>query len=88
MGGEDLEKRDKLLALEDGLCDLQELAVEAGAETTSALLRAAILDVRQASASPNVLMDELPEQKSPRRSGAGHESTKRLSQLKESLQCE
>jgi hypothetical protein len=48
MGDEDAERRDKLLALEDGLCDLQILAVEAGVETTSALLRMAILDVRQA----------------------------------------
>jgi len=48
MGDDDLEKRDKLLALEDGLCELQERAVEAGLETTSALLRMAILDVREA----------------------------------------
>jgi len=48
MGDDETERRDKLLTLEDGLCDLQVLAVEAGAETTSALLRMAILDVRQA----------------------------------------
>ena len=48
MGEEDAERRDKLLKLEDSLCDLQVLAVEAGVETTSALLRMAILDVRQA----------------------------------------
>jgi hypothetical protein len=41
-------RRDKLTALEDGLCDLQILAVEAELEMTSALLRMAILDVRQA----------------------------------------
>lgn len=48
MGDDEAERRDKLLTLEDSLCDLQILAVEAGVETTSALLRMAILDVRQA----------------------------------------
>ena len=47
MGDDEAERRDKLLLLEDGLCDLQILAVEAGAEMTSALIRMAILDVRQ-----------------------------------------
>lgn len=41
-------RRDKLTALEDGICDLQILAIEAEMEMTSALLRMAILDVRQA----------------------------------------
>ncbi|WP_398471613.1 hypothetical protein [Tardiphaga sp.] len=55
MGDEDAERRDKLLALEDGLCDLQILAVEAGVETTSALLRMAILDVRETLGFPKKL---------------------------------
>jgi len=55
MGDDEAERRDKLLTLEDGLCDLQILAVEAGAETTSALLRMAILDVRQMLGFPKKL---------------------------------
>jgi hypothetical protein len=48
MGDDEDGARDRLLALEDGLCDLQILAVEAKLETTSALLRMAIMDVREA----------------------------------------
>lgn len=48
MGDKEAERRDRLVTLEDTLCDLQILAVEAGLETTSALLRMAILDVRKA----------------------------------------
>ena len=55
MGDDEDERRDKLLRLEDGLCDLQILAVEAGSETTSALLRMAILDVRQMLGFPKKL---------------------------------
>jgi hypothetical protein len=55
MGDEDAERRDKLLTLEDALCDLQILAVEAGVETTSALLRMAILDVRETLGFPKKL---------------------------------
>lgn len=42
------ERRDGLLTLEDGLIDMQNLSVELKMETTAALLRMAILDVRQA----------------------------------------
>jgi len=42
------DRRDGLLALEDGLIDMQNLSVELKMETTAALLRMAILDVRQA----------------------------------------
>lgn len=42
------ERRLDLATLEDGLCDLQIMAVELKMETTDALLRMAILDVRQA----------------------------------------
>jgi hypothetical protein len=42
------ERRLDLATLEDGLCDLQVMAVELKMETTDALLRMAILDVRQA----------------------------------------
>ncbi len=48
MGDDADADRDRLQTLEDGLCDLQILAVEAKLETTSALLRMAILDVREA----------------------------------------
>lgn len=48
-------RRDKLTALENGLCDLQILAIEAEMEMTSALLRMAILDVRQAMGFPRKL---------------------------------
>ncbi len=41
-------RRDGLLSLEDGLIDMQNLSVELKMETTAALLRMAILDVRQA----------------------------------------
>lgn len=41
------DRRNELLTLEDGLIDLQELSVELKMETTAALLRMVILDVRQ-----------------------------------------
>ena len=46
--GDANERRDGLLSLEDGLIDMQNLSVELKMETTAALLRMAILDVRQA----------------------------------------
>lgn len=42
------KRRLDLATLEDALCDLQIMAVELKMETTNALLRMAILDVRQA----------------------------------------
>lgn len=40
--------RDLLVDLEEALCDLQDMAVEAKLETTASLLRMALLDVRKA----------------------------------------
>ena len=48
MGDDADADRDRLQTLEEGLCDLQILAAEAQLETTSALLRMAILDAREA----------------------------------------
>lgn len=54
--GADNERRLDLATLVDGLCDLQVLAVELKMETSDALLRMAILDVRQATVSGECLM--------------------------------
>jgi hypothetical protein len=60
------ERRDGLLSLEDKLIDLQDFAVELRMETTAALLRMALLDVREELGFKRTLNAQLSAQNKPR----------------------